>query len=145
MSKDLRLEIINGLLMFFVLFLGFFSLYLHNNILYYVYLALAGSVFIANAYFCCTRCDKYGKFCHSMAGLFAKVFFAKRENKPVEFDDKFYVSSIMLLMLFPLPFLLYYQDWMMIALYVIAATLMFWYRKRTICKKCSSEWCSFKN
>lgn len=145
MKQELRVELINSFLQFFTIFLGVFALYLHNSILPWIYLGIIIVIFIADLYFCCTRCEKYGKFCHALGGLLASKLFRQRENKPMKFDDEFYMLSILFLILFPLPFLLYYQDWLLITIYVISATLMFWYRRKTICKKCKSEWCCLKN
>ncbi|MBU0687785.1 MAG: hypothetical protein KKB81_08105 [Candidatus Margulisbacteria bacterium] len=145
MKKELKVNLINSSLLILTLAIGFFALYLHNDLLPYLYLVLAAAIYVSNSYFCCTRCEKYGKVCYTCAGLFAKKFFRRRENKAVKFDDEFYVVSMLVLILAPLPFLLYYQDWLFIILYVVVATVLFWYKHQTVCKDCGNSWCMLRN
>ena len=123
---------------------GTFTLYLHNILLPYIFFAYAVAVYIIHAYMACTRCLYYGKPCYMLGGLFSGRFFKARKPGPLDPDDAIVETIWMILAVFPLPFLIYYQDWLLILIYSILAGGWFYYKKRIICKQCKNTWCSGK-
>lgn len=123
---------------------GIFALYLHNLLLPYIYFVLAIAVYITHAYFACTRCFYYGKMCYILGGLISPRLFKARRQGPLDPDDAVVGTIWMILGAFPLPFLIYYQDWLLTFVYLSLTVGWFYYRKRIVCVKCKNAWCGFK-
>lgn len=120
---------------------GTVALYLHNNLLPYIYFIFAVCVIIAHVRMYCTRCAYYGKECYIFGGLIAKRFFKARHEGPVDPDDAILASAWILLAMFPVPFLLYYQDIIMAAIYILLFWGWFYAHKVTACANCDNLWC----
>lgn len=120
---------------------GIFTLYIHNSILPYVYFIFAVCVIIAHSYLYCTRCVYYGKDCYIFGGRFSKVFFKARRPGSVDPDDAITASLWFLLAMFPVPFLLYYMDLILAAVYVGLFCAWFYIHNNTACRICGNEWC----
>ena len=121
---------------------GTFALYLHNNLLPYIYFIFSIGVVIAHAYLYCTRCKYYGKNCYISCGLLSKKLFKNRHLGPLEPDDSICASLWFLVFIFPVPFLLYYQDWILIIIYLIISISWFIQHNKTACPKCENTWCA---
>jgi hypothetical protein len=111
MSKDNPLCALNIFFLGLSVCIGVFALYVHNNLLHYIYLALALCVIIAP--------KRYGKL-----------------------DGPLLVSAWAILALFPLPFLLYYQDYLIAVIYIVTFWLWFVINSSSDCSNCKSSWCS---
>jgi len=120
---------------------GFYSLYVHNLVLPYIFLATAIGTYASHMYLACTRCSYFGKTCYLAGGLVAPKFFKPRHQGPLDPDDSISATAWFILGVFPVPFLLYYQDWILLAAYSAITYGWYWHRKRAICKKCRNEWC----
>jgi hypothetical protein len=125
----------------FWVFLGFFSLFLHNLILPYIYLILAAITAASLLYIVCRRCSYFGRECHLLGGIAASRIWNKETREKTEKDE--IISSILTvsLVLFPVPFLLYYLDWAFLFLYLLASLGWFVYRKNFVCIKCRNKTC----
>ena len=123
---------------------GAFALYSHNILLPYIFLACALAIYTANAYLACTRCYYFGKGCYILGGLFSSRIFKARRQGPVDPDDAIVGAIWFILGVFPLPFLIYYQDWLLALIYLAVTAPWFYYRKRVICSRCKTEWCPNK-
>ena len=138
-------EIILGLGWLVVwVFLGFFSLYSHNLLLQYIYLIFALGNFASHLYLACTRCAYFGKRCYILGGRLAPSFFKQRAESPLDPDDAISSTMWFILGIFPVPFLLYYQDWILLLLYSALTYGWFYYRKAMFCTKCGNGWCPTK-
>jgi hypothetical protein len=120
---------------------GTFTLYVHNNLLPLIYLAYSICVIIAHTYLYCTRCVYYGKDCYIFGGRISKKYFKARHNGPMDPDDAITASLWMMVALFPLPFLLYYQDIILASIYLIFFWGWFYIHKSTACTICDNKWC----
>jgi len=120
---------------------GTFALYVHNNLLPYIYFAYAASVIIAHTYLYCTRCVYFGKDCYIFGGRISKMYFKARHQGPLDPDDAITASLWFILAMFPVPFLLYYQDYGLTALYVILFWGWFFAHSQTACWICANKWC----
>jgi hypothetical protein len=123
------------------IFWGTFSLWAHNNLLYYIYLIFALCVIIAHASLYCSRCVNYGKDCYILGGLLSRQLFKKRHQGSNETDDAIMASLWILLAVFPIPFLLYYQDYLLAAVCLLLFWGWFYLHKQTACSKCENIWC----
>ncbi|MFC1766936.1 hypothetical protein ACFLZ2_00060 [Candidatus Margulisiibacteriota bacterium] len=120
---------------------GIFTLYVHNNLLPYIYAAFSIGVIIMHTYLYCTRCKHYGENCYISGGMLAKKLFKSRHMGPIDPDDSICASLWLLVALFPIPFLLYYQSWLLIFIYLIIVTSWFLQHSQTACPKCENDWC----
>jgi uncharacterized membrane protein YoaK (UPF0700 family) len=111
MSKDSSFCTANISLLSLSVLFGTYALYIHNNLLPYIYFIFAICVIIGS--------KRYGKL-----------------------DGSLLVALWILLALFPLPFLLYYQDLLVAAAYIVIFWFWFVINSGTDCEKCDSEWCS---
>ena len=89
---------------------GTFALYVHNNLLPFIFFLFAVCVIIVP---------------RRVKGL----------------DEVFVTSAWVVLALFPLPFLLYYQDVKLAVIYVVLFWAWFLVNAGTDCSKCTNEWC----
>lgn len=121
---------------------GIFTLYVHNNLLPYIYGIFSVSVIIAHAYLYCTRCKYYGKNCYVSVGLLSRNLFKGRKIGPLDPDDSICASLWILVAMFPIPFLLYYQDWFLIVIYLAVVIGWFFQHGQTACPKCENTWCT---
>jgi len=121
---------------------GIFSLYVHNNLLPYIYAAFCVGVAIAHFYLYCTRCPHYGQNCYIMGGAMSKNMFRNRKTGPLDPDDSICASLWLLVAMFPVSFLLYYQDWVLIFIYLCIVTGWFLQHSQTACPKCGNTWCA---
>lgn len=122
------------------LFLGAFSLYLHNSILPVLYIVFAFCVIIAHAKFFCTKCVYYGKDCYIHGAKLAKRYF-ERSGPGSADDDAMVLSLWLLLAMLPVPFLLYYQDFIMSGIYLSSAFFAFYVHNNTACTVCDNTRC----
>lgn len=120
---------------------GTFTLYVHNNLLPYIYFLLAVCVIIGHAYLYCTRCVYYGKSCYIFGGIISERLFKERHKGPVDPDDAVIASAWIVLAMFPVPFLLYYQDMLLTAAYILIFWGWFYAHSRTACSCCDNLWC----
>jgi len=60
-------------------------------------------------------------------------------------DDAILASLWFLVAMFPIPFLLYYQDNLLILLYTAVFVGWFYLHNNTACPKCDNTWCRLKN
>lgn len=129
-----------------ILWIGFgvFALYYHNTVLPYIYLAFAVGTLFAHLYLACTRCFYYGKKCYILGGLASSAIFKERKEGPLDPDDAIVSALWFLLTLFPIPFLIYYQDWILLLIFISMFTGWYTFRKRNICSYCKNEWCPAK-
>ena len=141
-NKDIYLGL--GWFLVWVLF-GTFSLFAHNLVLPYVFFVCAFITYAAHLYISCTRCCYFGKSCYLLGGSIAPSFFKERKPGPMDPDDAVSQAMWAALGIFPAPFLLYYQDWFLLALYSALTIGWFYYRKAFFCAKCESGWCKGKN
>ena len=123
---------------------GTFALYSHNLLLPYIYIALAIANYFAHLYLACTRCVYYGKRCYILGGIVAPSFFKERAESPMDPDDAISATLWFVLGIFPVPFLLYYQDWVLLVIYSALTYGWFYYRKTMFCTKCENAWCPTK-
>jgi|GEM_PF-2084775 len=121
--------------------LGVFGLYAHNLVLPYIFLMYSALNCFAHLYLSCTRCSFFGRPCCLMGGMLSERFFKARHRGPMDPDDSISEALWLIQGVFPIPFLLYYQDWLMFAAYSALAYGWFYYRKKFICRKCGNEWC----
>ena len=124
--------------------IGSVSLWLHNLVLPYIYVAFAAAIYFAHLYLSCTRCCYFGKECYLLGGILSPKFFKERAETPLDPDDSISSALWFSLGVFPVPFLLYYQDFIWAIIYSAAAYGWFYWRKNYICKKCESGWCPEK-
>jgi hypothetical protein len=125
---------------------GVFTLYVHNNVLPYLYALLAVFTLVIHMRFYCTRCLYYGKDCYILGGHFSKLFYKPRHNGPADPDDAMVASLWVILALFPVPFLLYYQDIVLALVYTAFFWGWFMIHKQTACEICGNKWCGlYKN
>lgn len=124
---------------------GIFTLYVHNNLLPYVYFIFAVCVIIAHSYLYCTRCFYYGKDCYIFGGRLSKMCFKARRQGPAEPDDAITASLWFLLLMFPVPFLLYYMDLMLASVYVVLFWAWFFVHNHTACRICDNSWCGLNH
>jgi hypothetical protein len=110
MSKGSPLCALNIFFLGLSVCIGVFALYLHNNLLHYIYFLLVLCVIIAP--------KRYGKL-----------------------DGPLLVSAWAIMALFPLPFLLYYQDYLISVIYTVTFWLWFVINSDTDCTQCKNEWC----
>jgi hypothetical protein len=123
---------------------GAFTLYAHNLVLPYLYLASAMATYYSHLYLACTRCVYYGKRCYLLGGIASPHFFKEREESPMDPDDSLSATAWFILGIFPVPFLLYYQDWVLLIIYSALTYGWFYYRKNIFCNKCENVWCPTK-
>ncbi len=124
--------------------LGAFALFIHNNLLPYLYLIFVIGASFAHLYFACTRCVYYDKDCYILGGRAAKLFFKGRREGPMDPDDSIVSTIWFLLAIFPVPFLLYYQDWLLLLIYLLPTIGWFYNRKKSVCINCGNAWCPNK-
>ncbi len=110
MNKSNLFCLINVSLLILSVCFGTFALYVHNNLLPYIYFLFA--VF---------------------------VIIAPRRIKGM--SETLIISSWVLLALLPVPFLLYYQDIILVVIYVVLFWAWLIVNQNTDCTKCGSEWC----
>ena len=127
-------------MMIWILF-GTFTLYIHNNLLPYVQIFFAAGVIFAHTYLYCTRCFYYGKDCYIFGGRTSKIFFKGRHEGPLDPDDAIAASLWFFLAMFPIPFLLYYQDNLLLVIYTLIFLGWFYMHNNTACPKCNNTWC----
>lgn len=142
MSRLDSARYINAALLALSVGLGTFALYVHNNLLPYIYLIFGLGVMVAHIYLYCTRCVYYGKECYIFGGLLAKRFFKGRHEGPMDPDDALIASLWFMLAMFPVPFLLYYQDLLLAGVYVLFFWGWFLAHSRTACLICDNTWCT---
>ena len=123
---------------------GTFSLYSHNILLPYIFFFFAIAVYISHLYLACTRCFYFGKLCYIFGGIASHKIFKPRAQGPQDPDDSAVEALWLILGVFPVPFLLYYQDWLLLAVYAVLTYGWFYFRKRNICAKCENAWCPGK-
>ena len=121
---------------------GVFALYAHNDLLPFIYIAFSIGVIFAHTYLYCTRCKHYGENCYVSCGIFSRNLFKNRHMGPLDPDDSICASLWLLVALFPVPFLLYYQDWFLILVFLIIVTGWFFQHAQTACPKCGNTWCA---
>jgi len=124
--------------------LGAFALYEHNLVLPYIFLAFAGGTYFSHLYLMCTRCQYFGKPCYLLGGIAAPGFFKARGPEAKDPDDAISATLWLLLGIFPVPFLLYYQSWLSLLVYSGLTYGWFYYRKSVFCVKCKTGWCPGK-
>ncbi len=124
--------------------IGVFALYVHNLVLPYIFLGYAAATYFSHLYIACTRCHYFGKTCYLMGGLVSPKFFKARKQGPLDPDDSISGALWFILGVFPIPFLLYYQDWLLLVGYSVLTYGWCVYRKKKICSKCNNEWCPGK-
>lgn len=142
MNRLVVARFVNIALLAFCIGFGTFILYLHNNLLPLIYMAFAVGVIFAHTYFYCTRCVYYGKECYIFGGLLSKQFFKGRHEGPLDPDDAVTASLWFMVAMFPVPFLLYYQDLLPAAIYVIFFWGWFFAHSNTACQICDNKWCA---
>jgi hypothetical protein len=120
---------------------GTVALYIHNNLLPYVYFLFAVCVIMSHVRLYCTRCAYYGRECYIFGGLLAKGLFKARHKGPLDPEDAILASAWILLALFPVPFLLYYQDVVLAAIYILLFWGWFYAHGVTACANCENIWC----
>ncbi len=123
---------------------GVFALYSYNTLLPYIFFASAVGIYIAHAYLACTRCFYFDKMCYILGGFFSSRFFKARREGPLDPDDAIVGAIWLILGVFPVPFLVYYQDWLFTLIYCILAGSWFYFRKRIVYAKCKNQWCPYK-
>jgi hypothetical protein len=130
----------------FVLWVGIgtFALFAHNLILPYLFLGYAAGTYLSHMYLACTRCYYFGKACYLMGGLLAPKLYRMRKEGPLDPDDSISSTLWFFLGVFPIPFLLYCQDWPFLAAYTVLTYGWFFYRRKLICRKCKNDWCPGK-
>jgi hypothetical protein len=129
---------------FLWIMLGVFSLFLHNLALPYIFLIYAIVMYASHLYLACTRCHYFGRSCYLMGGLAAPMIFKARKQGPQEPDDSILSTLWLVLGIFPVPFLIYYQDWFWAVLYSVATYGWFYYRNKAVCSRCENGWCPNK-
>lgn len=97
-------------LLTFCICFGTFALYMHNNLLPYIFFIFAICVIIVPS----------------------------RIKKP---DEMLLISAWVILALFPVPFLLYYQDAVLAVIYVALFWAWFFFNRTVDCSKCEISWC----
>jgi len=137
-ARDCSLNIFGMII--WILF-GTFALYVHNNLLPVIYIIFAVGVVIAHSYFYCARCFYYGKTCYIYGGILSKKLFKGRHEGPMDPDDAITASLWFLVAMFPVPFLLYYQDNLLIVIYTAIFLGWFYIHNNTACPKCDNRWC----
>jgi len=142
MDRLLTARYFNVTLLALCIGFGYFALYVHNNLLPYIYVIFAAGVIFAHTYFYCTRCVYYGKECYIFGGLLAKRLFKGRREGPLDPDDSVTASLWLLIALFPVPFLLYYQDILLAVIYVALFWSLSYAHSFTACKICNNTWCA---
>ena len=135
-------RIINIIWIFIWISVGTFTLYMHNNLLPYIFIIFAIGTIMAHTYLYCTRCKHYGENCYIFGGMISQNWFKKREMSSLDPDDSICASLWIILAIFPAPFLLYYQDWFLLAVYLFSAIGWFLQHRQTACPKCENTWCS---
>jgi hypothetical protein len=120
---------------------GTFALFVHNNLLPLVYFVFSAGVIIAHVKLYCTRCAYYGKDCYIFGGLISKLFFRKRHEGPNEQEDALIASLWLLVAMFPVPFLLYYEDYALTAVFIVLFWGWFFLHSMTACSSCDNLWC----
>jgi hypothetical protein len=73
--------------------------------------------------------------------MLSKRFFKARHEGPMDLDDAITASLWILLAVFPVPFLLYYQDIFLTAVYILIFWGWFYLHKSTACADCENTWC----
>lgn len=141
MSSLVAARLVNIAWLAFCIGFGTFTLYVHNNLLPFIYLIFAAGVIIAHTYLYCTRCVYYGKECYIFGGLVSKWFFKARHQGPMDPDDAITASLWFLVAMFPVPFLLYYQDVLLAVIYVAIFWGWFYAHGKTACQICDNKWC----
>lgn len=127
------------------LLFGTFALYVHNNLLPFIYVIFAAGVIYSHVYLYCTRCASYGKDCYIFGGQLSKKLFPKRHEGPRDPDDAIMASLWLLVALFPVPFLLYYEDYILTAVYILMFWGWFFIHSVTACSSCDNLWCGLNN
>jgi hypothetical protein len=120
---------------------GTFTLYMHNNLLPYIYFLFCVGVIFAHTYLYCTRCVYYGKECYIFGGLISNRLFKGRREGPLDPDDAALASLWLLVAMFPVPFLLYYEDYILTAVFIALFWGWFFLHSRTACSSCDNLWC----
>ncbi len=120
---------------------GTFTLYVHNDLLPVIYALFSVGVIFSHTYLYCTRCVYYGKDCYIFGGLISKSFFKWRHEGPKDPDDAILASLWLLVALFPVPFLLYYEDYLLAAVFTVLFWTWFWIHGLTACSNCGNLWC----
>jgi hypothetical protein len=143
MNESQRIAAVLGWLAGWIGF-GILALYYHNSVLPYLYLALAAGTIASHLYLACTRCFYYGKKCYALGGLASAAIFKQRKEGPLDPDDAINASLWFLLTAFPIPFLIYYQDWVLVSIYVVLFSGWYAARKSNVCRYCKNEWCPAK-
>jgi hypothetical protein len=110
MNKPNLICLVNISLLILSVCFGTFALYVHNNLLPYIFFFFAVCVIIA-------------------------------PRRITELDEALVISAWVILALFPVPFLLYYQDVILMLIYVVLFWAWFIVNENTDCTKCDNEWC----
>ena len=142
MSSLVTARFVNIALLAFCIGFGTFTLYVHNNVLPYIYVVFSLGVIAAHIYLYCTRCVYFGKDCYIFGGLLSKRFFKARHEGPLDPDDAITASLWFLVAIFPVPFLLYYQDVLLTAVYIALFWGWLYAHSMTACQICDNKWCS---
>jgi len=90
------------------LVLGFYVIFLTNPLLAYCYIIYIVFFYIGvTSYLFCTKCPHYGERCsYIFAGVLAKRLFKKREGKCSQFERTYPAVALILLLAFPILFVL---------------------------------------
>jgi hypothetical protein len=120
---------------------GTFTLYVHNNLLPFIYFLFAIGVVFAHTYLYCTRCVYFGKECYIFGGLISKYFFDGRHEGPSDPEDALLASLWLMVAVFPVPFLLYYEDYLLAAVSISLFWGWFFLHGVTACSSCDNLWC----
>jgi hypothetical protein len=120
---------------------GTFTLFVHNDLLPLIYVLFSAGVIFSHTYLYCTRCVYYGKECYIFGGLISKSFFKGRREGPKDPDDALVASLWLLVAVFPVPFLLYYEDYLLAAVFTLLFWTWFWIHGLTACSNCANLWC----
>jgi hypothetical protein len=121
--------------------IGIFGLASHSLVFPYFFFGFSVAVLVAHLFLACTRCYHYGRGCYSFGGQLSKRIFSPRKIGPKEPDDSIQAALWFFLMMLPIPFLLYYQDWLWAGIYIVASFGWYIQHKFTACGKCQNEWC----
>jgi len=124
---------------------GTFALYVHNNLLPYIYFIFSGGVILAHTRLYCTRCAYYGKDCYIFGGLLSKSLFKKRREGAQDPDDSIMASLWLVVAMFPVPFLLYYEDYILTGAFIVLFWAWFLMHSVTACSSCDNLWCGMNN
>jgi hypothetical protein len=134
-------RLVNVPLLAICILFGTYTLYAHNNLLPFIYFLFSAGVIFAHMYLYCTRCANFGKECYIFGGLISKMFFKGRREGPRDPDDAVLASLWFLVAFFPVPFLLYYEDYLLAAVFISLFWGWFFLHSITACGSCDNLWC----